>query len=192
MDTVSLKNSSQYDHTVLIERCKNGENLAFDEIVNKYQSQVYGIAYSFIGNCEDAYDISQEVFIKVFRSINNLKNDDSFFLWLKKITLNTCTDFIRRKKNEQMINELAYVQKNFYIDNGTFDLIIEAGELKKIIRKAVYDLPIKQREVFILRHYKELSLKDIAEVLDCSLGTVKAHLFRATKKIKILLIPYLA
>ncbi|MGB9596676.1 MAG: RNA polymerase sigma factor [Candidatus Poribacteria bacterium] len=192
MGIVSLTNSSQLDHVILIEKFKSGESQAFEEIVNKYQSQVYNIAYNFLGNCEDAYDISQEVFIKVFKSINNLKNDNSFFLWLKRITLNTCTDFVRRKNNEQLLDKLAYIQENYYNNNRTFDKLIEMGELKKTITKAVYKLPLKQREVFMLRHYEELSLKDIAKVLGCSLGTVKAHLFRATRKLRILLMPYLA
>lgn len=191
MGIVSLTNSSQLDHVILIEKFKNGESQAFEEIVNKYQSQVYNIAYNFLGNCEDAYDISQEVFIKVFKSINNLKNDNSFFPWLKKITLNTCTDFVRRRNNEQLLDELTYIQKNYYNNDRTFDKLIEIGELKKTIVKAISKLPLKQREVFMLRHYDELSLKDIAKVLGCSLGTVKAHLFRATKKLRVLLTPYL-
>ncbi len=192
MGIVSLGNTPQLDHIILIERFKKGEIGAFDEIVNKYQKQVYNIAYGFIGNCEDAYDISQEVFIKVFRSLRQLKNSASFFLWLKRITINTCTDFVRRQANEQTIEEFSYIQEYYTNDNRTSDRIMETGELKNVINRAVERLPMKQRKVFMLRHYDELPLKDIAEVLGCSLGTVKAHLFRATQRLRTLLLPYLA
>jgi RNA polymerase sigma-70 factor, ECF subfamily len=192
MGIVSVGNTPQLDHIILIERFKKGEIGAFDEIVNKYQKQVYNIAYGFIGNCEDAYDISQEVFIKVFRSLRQLKNSASFFLWLKRITINTCTDFVRRQANEQNLEEFSYIQERYANDNRTSDSIMETGELKNVINRAVERLPMKQRKVFMLRHYDELPLKDIAEVLGCSLGTVKAHLFRATQRLRTLLLPYLA
>lgn len=192
MGIISLGNPSQIDYTILIERFKNGEIEAFEEIVNKYQKQVYNIAYRFIGNCEDAYDVSQEVFIKVFRSLNSLKNGSSFFLWLKKITLNTCIDFVRQKTDDQILGELNYIQTNYYEDNRTSDKSIEMYELRKTIGKAVSKLPLRQRKVFMLRHYDDMPLKDIAKVLGCSLGTVKAHLFRANKRLRMMLIPYLA
>jgi RNA polymerase sigma-70 factor, ECF subfamily len=192
MGIVSAGNTPQLDHIILIERFKKGEIGAFDEIVSKYQKQVYNIAYGFIGNCEDAYDISQEVFIKVFRSLRQLKNGASFFLWLKRITINTCTDFVRRQANEQTLEEFSYIQERYADDNRTSDRIMETGELKNVINRAVERLPMKQRKVFMLRHYDELPLKDIAEVLGCSLGTVKAHLFRATQRLRTLLLPYLA
>jgi RNA polymerase sigma-70 factor (ECF subfamily) len=192
MGIVSLGNTPQLDHIILIDRFKKGEAGAFDEIVNKYQKKVYNIAYGFIGNCEDAYDISQEVFIKVFRSLGQLKNGASFFLWLKRITVNTCIDFVRQQANEQTLDEFSYLQKHYAEDNRTSDRIMETGELKKIINRAIERLPMKQRKVFVLRHYDELPLKDIAEVLGCSLGTVKAHLFRATHRLRTLLLPYLA
>ena len=173
MSIVSLGNTPQLDHIILIERFKKGDIGAFDEIVNKYQKQVYNIAYGFIGNCEDAYDISQEVFIKVFKSLGQLKNCALFFLWLKRITLNICTDFVRRQANEQTLDEFSYIQKGYANDNRTSDRIMETGELKRIISRAVDRLPVKQRKVFMLRHYDDLPLKDIAAVLGCSLGTVK-------------------
>ncbi|HGJ63796.1 TPA: sigma-70 family RNA polymerase sigma factor, partial [bacterium] len=180
------------EQTILIQKFKNGEVNAFEEIVKKYQKQVYNIAYGYIGNYEDAYDISQEVFLKVYKSIGKLKDNSAFGFWLRRITLNACTDYIRNQVNEMSMDDLSYVSNHYYSDNGTSDKLMESGELGKVISKAIQRLPKKQQKVFILRHYDGLALKDIAETLNCSLGTVKAHLFRATRRLRDILMPYVS
>ena len=192
MGAVSLVNATQMEHTILVERFKKGESGAFDEIVNKYQKQVYNLAYGFTGNCEDAYDISQEVFIKVYRSLDKLRNGSAFILWLRRITINTCTDYLRQQVSEETLDDVSYLHKYYSSDYRSSDKLMETGELRKIISRAVERLPKRQRRVFILRHYEGLPLKDIAKTLNCSLGTVKAHLFRATRRLRDLLLPYVS
>lgn len=182
----------QIDSPILIERFKNGENNVFDEIVRRHQKQVYNLAYNFTQNCEDAYDISQEVFIKVYRSLRKIKKASAFNLWLRRVTINACTDYLRQKPNERVFEDMLYID-NYYTKNGDDipDRLVEALELNSIILKAVNRLPKKQRKVFILRHYNNMSLKEIASILNCSLGTVKAHLFRAKDRLRNILCPYL-
>lgn len=192
MGVASFGVVSPIEQTILIQKFKNGEINAFEEIVRKYQKQVYNIAYGYIGNYEDAYDISQEVFLKVYKSIGKLKDDSAFSFWLRRITLNACTDYIRNQVNEMSMDDLSYVSNHYYNDSGTSDKLMESGELGKIISKAVRRLPKKQQKVFMLRHYDGLALKDIAETLNCSLGTVKAHLFRATRRLRDILMPYVS
>jgi RNA polymerase sigma-70 factor (ECF subfamily) len=192
MGVASFGVVSPIEQTILIQKFKNGEVNAFEEIVRKYQKQVYNIAYGYIGNYEDAYDISQEVFLKVYKSIGKLKDNSAFGFWLRRITLNACTDYIRNQVNEMSMDDLSYVSNHYYSDNGTSDKLMESGELGKVISKAIQRLPKKQQKVFILRHYEGLALKDIAETLNCSLGTVKAHLFRATRRLRDILMPYVS
>ena len=192
MGVASLVNTPQLEQAILVERFKKGELGAFDDIMKRYQKQVYNLAYSFIGNYEDAYDISQEVFIKVYRSLDNLRNGSAFVLWLRRITINACTDYLRKQVNEETLDDISYLHNSISSDDRNSDQLMETGELQKIIFRAVERLPKGQRKVFVLRHYEGLSLKDIAETLNCSLGTVKAHLFRATRRLRDLLLPYVS
>ena len=192
MGVVSFSVASPIEHATLIQRFKNGEINAFDEIVRKYQKQVYNIAYGYIGNYEDAYDVSQEVFMKVYKSLGKLKDNASFIFWLRRITLNACTDYVRLQINETSIEDVSYIGDCYYTDNEASDKLTESSELEKMITKAIQRLPKKQQKVFVLRHYEGLALKDIAETLNCSLGTVKAHLFRATRRLRDILTPYIS
>jgi len=192
MGVASFGVASPIEQAVLIQRFKNGELTAFDEIVRKYQKQVYNTAYGYIGNYEDAYDISQEVFIKVYKSLGKLKDNAAFGFWLRRVTLNACTDYVRRQGSETAMEDLSYLSNHYHTDNGTSDKLTESGELGKMISKAIQRLPKKQQKVFVLRHYEGLALKDIAETLNCSLGTVKAHLFRATRRLRDILMPYVS
>jgi RNA polymerase sigma-70 factor (ECF subfamily) len=194
LGTVSLDDISHVERATLVERFQSGEPGAFDEIVNRCQRHVYNLAYHFTHNCEDAHDISQEVFIKVFRSLNKLRESSAFDVWLRRVTVNACMDYLRRRPNEQMLDDLSYLDYELLArgDNGLPDKPVEDGELRNVISRAVNQLPKRQRKVFILRHYEGLSLKEIAKALSCSLGTVKAHLFRATRRLRKLLLPYMS
>ncbi|MBM3211701.1 sigma-70 family RNA polymerase sigma factor [Candidatus Poribacteria bacterium] len=178
---------------LLIKRFQNGETSVFSEIVNNCRDRVRYIAYNFTQNWEDAFDISQEVFIKVFRSINKLNEISAFDAWLKRVTINACMDHLRQRNNERLfLNPISLDHES--IKNTLHDINHspeENNELQKVIAKAVKQLPKGQRRVFSLRYYDGLSLKEISEELNCSVGTVKAHLFRATRRLRKLLTPYI-
>lgn len=194
METLCLENTPQINRYTLVERFQNGEISAFDEIVNGCQKYVYNLAYRFTQNSEDSYDISQEVFIKVFRSLSKLKNNTAFDAWLRRVTVNACMDYLRRRRNELSFEDLACLDRESIARDNSVptDGPVENGELGMVISRAVNQLPRRQRRVFILRHYEGLALKDIARKLNCSLGTVKAHLFRATRRLRKLLQPYVS
>ncbi len=194
MGTVTVDSIPHVKHAVLVERFQSGELAAFDEIVDRCQKRVYNLAYRFTRNCEDAYDISQEVFIKVFRSLSRLKNSSAFDAWLKRVTVNACMDHLRRQPGEHAFSDLACLDHEYAagIRSMLPDGSLENSELRRVISRAVDQLPKRQRKVFILRHYEGLPLKEIARTLDCSLGTVKAHLFRATRRLRKLLLPYVS
>lgn len=177
---------------MLVERFQSGDISAFDEIVDRYHRRIYSLAYHFTYNCEDAYDISQEVFMKVFRSLGSLRNGSAFDTWLRRITVNTCIDYLRQRPNEEMIDDSSLLDHGQTTSrHGDLpNAPVEAGELRNIISRAVDQLPRRQKRVFILRHYQGLSLKEVARTLKCPLGTVKANLFHATRRLRKLLLPY--
>ena len=134
------------------------------------------------------------VFIKVFKSLGSLRNASTFHKWLKQIAINTCIDHLRKCPDESAVDDFSQIDYRC-IAGGYSELPdsrIALSELQDMIRKAVDQLPEKQRTAFVLRHYEDLSLKEMAQALKCPLGTVKANLFHATQRLKILLLPYLS
>ena len=194
METLCLENFSHVDRYTLVERFQGGEIAAFEEIVDRCQKHVYNMAYHITHNHEDSHDISQEVFMKVFRSLGKLKNISAFDPWLRRVTINACMDYLRRRPNEHTMEDFDFLSHESIStgSNTSPDKPLESDELEKLISRAVAQLPNRQRKVFVLRHYEGLALKDIARSLNCSLGTVKAHLFRATRRLRKLLQPYVS
>ena len=194
MGTTYIDGRPYTDSSVLVERFQSGEPDAFGQIVDRSRARVYNLAYRFTHNCEDACDISHEVFIKVFRSLGKLKNSSAFDAWLRRVTVNTCMDHLRRWSNEKIVDGFSYLDYEYVTDPGSVrpDGPVEDGELRRMISRAVERLPRRQKRVFVLRHYEGLPLKEIARTLNCSLGTVKAHLFRATRRLRKLLRPYVS
>lgn len=188
----SRSNVSSADCVILVEQFQSGDIDAFDEIVDKYNRYVYSLAYRFTRNYEDAYDISQEVFIKVFKSLGNLRSRSTFQTWLRKLTINTCIDYLRQQSKKCIADDLNSLE---FIPDANAELpncSVEGSELSNIILNAVAQLPKRQKKVFILRHYEGLSLKEVAGTLSCPLGTVKANLFHAKRRLKELLLPYVS
>ncbi|GIX07624.1 MAG: RNA polymerase sigma-H factor [Candidatus Poribacteria bacterium] len=189
---MSVKDADQF----LVEQFQSGDRGAFDALVQRHYRRIYDYAYYFTHDVEEAYDITQEVFLRAFKALNGFKGDSSFYTWLYKIATNACIDHRRRRR--------VYRRVALYED-----LNVEAGldrmpdrerlpdeqvldlEIDEQIKQAVRQLPEKQRQVFILRHFEGLSLQEIADILNRELGTVKAHLFHATRKMRRLLAPYL-
>jgi len=194
LETLCLENFSHVDRYTLVERFQGGEIAAFEEIVDRCQKHVYNMAYRITHNHEDSHDISQEVFMKVFRSLGKLKNISAFDPWLRRVTINACMDYLRRRPNEHTMEDFDFLSHESIStgSNTRPDKPLESDELEKLISRAVDQLPNRQKKVFVLRHYEGLSLKDIARSLNCSLGTVKAHLFRATRRLRKLLQPYVS
>lgn len=179
----------------LVERFQQGDDGAFDELVRKYQSKVYELAYHFTHNVEDALDLSQEAFLRVFKSLPAFKQQSSFYTWLFRIVKNLGIDYSRRQKKR--LGALALTEYHLKeetkinIAYASPSKLVEAQELKDAITQAIEMLPSRQRSAFILWYYEQLDLNSIAEILDCRLGTVKAHLSHARQKLKQMLSPFL-
>lgn len=178
---------------LLIKRSKKGDTDSFEQLVSNYQVSAYNIAYRMLGNKEDASDCTQDAMIKVFRSISKFKGNSSFSTWMYRIVINTCKDFIRKKKevlylDNDIKGEEGNIKRELEDSSDTPETILERKELKKEIEKAIMEINSDHREVIVLRDIREYSYEEIAEILDCSIGTVKSRINRGRKALKDVLL----
>ncbi|CUS77505.1 RNA polymerase sigma-70 factor, ECF subfamily [Candidatus Kryptonium thompsonii] len=166
----------------LVNEFKNGNVSAFDEIVRRYQKKVYLLARRILTNHDDADDVAQEVFIKLFNSLHEFKGESSLFTWIYRITVNECNSVLRKKKIKEVvpIDELV----NFLGLNQTPEHELFKKEESNLIERAIEKLPAKQRTVFVMRFFEELDYEEISKILKKPIGTLKANYFHAVKKIQ--------
>jgi RNA polymerase sigma-70 factor (ECF subfamily) len=173
-----------------VNRIKSGDISAFDELISRYWKQVYHLAYRMTNSHEDAEDVSQEVFAKVFNAISLWKPKASFYTWLRTVTLNLCIDYHRAKvrRQTQSLDDKDGVIISISADSSYNPLeTLETSELNKKILLAANKLSSQQRKAFMLCQYWNLPQKEAAEIMGCAVGTIKAHLSRATAKMRDLL-----
>ena len=179
----------------LVEKAQSGDTRAFDELVLKYQKRVYELVYGFTRNPDDAFDLAQEVFLKAWNSRNKFKGNSTFYTWLFAIARNAGIDYTRKHKHRRNValdEDISVSKRNLFSEMSveTPDREVERMELGREIAKAVEQLPPRQKQVFILRHHEGMALKEIAKELNLRIGSVKAHLFNATRTLRELLTPY--
>ncbi len=172
----------------LIVRLKDEDASAFDELVFTYQRKGFSIAYNLAGNCEDAKDILQEAFIKVYCNIKSFNEDASFFTWLYRIVVNCALDFMRKRKRifsifREPVSEEEFIKEPVDMSSGPQERAIN-DELSQRLEACIAQLPEKQKACFLLKHRSGLKNQEIAEVLGCKLSTVKVHLFRAANTLQ--------
>ncbi len=166
----------------LIRRFKQGEEKAFNELVNLYKKRIFNLVFRMVRNKEDAMDLAQEVFVKVYHSLKDFRGESSFSTWLHRIAVNLSLNFTQRDKFRSFISLPDLIEEIPAIGSPLKDF--EKKELDKAIDQAVLSLPKKQKAVFVLRHYQELQYSEIAKVLGKSEGAIKANYFQALKKLK--------
>jgi RNA polymerase sigma-70 factor (ECF subfamily) len=173
--------------TDLISRAAGGDSSAFQALVERHRSMVYRVAYQFAGNHHDAEDIAQEVFIKVYRSLDRFRQDAQLTSWMYRIVMNACIDHRRRQRlavaapfgeeaEQRMLNtpeERPDPEERAY-----------AGELGQVLESEIGRLPNGQRVVFVMRHHQGMKLCEIAEALGLAEGTVKRQLHAAVHRLR--------
>lgn len=169
---------------VLISRFQDGEAEAFDRLMALHTDRIFALAWGVLQNREDAMDATQEVFIKLHGALVRFSASDNLNAWLYRVCLNHCIDRKRRAKwtSVEMTDDEWDRLQGSEGDEPEFRAC--QSEMGRIIRGAVDRLPERQRLVFILRHYKLLSISEIADAMGCSTGAVKAHLSRATANMR--------
>ena len=169
----------------LIASCKRGDRDAFNEIVMKYQTQVFNIAYSVLSDYDDASDAAQEVFIKIYRSIASFKGQSSFSTWLYRICVNVCNDILRKRQRRGPSVSLDAEEEDkgaaaeLVSELPTPEQSAEQNERQRIVREAIAGLNEEYRAVIICYDIQQLSYEETAAILKCPVGTVKSRLNRA-------------
>lgn len=154
---------------------------AFEKLILSYEGKIYNMCFYLLKNKEDAMDASQEVCIKIYKSIDKFKGESKFSTWIYRITYNTCIDFIKKRKNELSYDEV--IDTDTHRDDRIED-IIESKELKYEIKRCIMKLSEDFRTIVIFRDIEGLSYQEIAEILNIEVGTVKSRLNRAREALR--------
>jgi len=183
----------------IVRRVQNGDVAAFDLLVVKYRTRVYSVVYNLTSNREDAADLTQDAFIKSFQSINRFQGQSSFFTWLYRIAVNSTLTHLRKnrlrtffsfeklKEDDKVSTEvIAALTDNTGADHETF-----ARELQEKLNEAMQKLSIRHRTVITLFEIDGLGHQEIAEIMNCSVGTVRSRLHYAKQLLQSELQPYI-
>jgi len=172
----------------LILRAQTGDQEAFREIVDMYRTRVASIAYGLVGNFEDARDISQEVFIKVYRALDRFDTNKKFFTWLYRLAVNASIDFLRanrkRSHQESIDSEQNYAQYADQRLESDLEYYLENMERREIFQRIVDELNPRQKMAFVLCDLQGLSSIEASEIIDCPQVTLRWYLHEARKKIR--------
>ncbi len=187
-----IKETTSDKEVLLVHQAQSGDIRSFSALVEIYQERAVHIAYSFLGNFEDARDIAQEAFVKAYESLQSFKAECRFYTWFYRILVNHCKDFLRKKKVRQHISFWFHQDHKDEEDpmakiaDHAKDALeqLENRELGCEISKALEKLPDQQRVSFSLRYLEGFSIEEIAESMGLSAGAVKAHLWQAGQKMR--------
>lgn len=186
----------------VIQAVLQGASDRYGELVDRYQLAAWKLAYSFVGDFEEAKDLSQNGFVKAYQNLDRFRGGSRFSTWLYRIVANECKDFLRRKSRRPFLVSLSTPDEPQESDSPVLPFELEDRssnpretaqdrELAVQLARAVERLPMKQRTAFLLRHANGLSLEETSEAMGCRPGTVKAHLFRASESLRSFMGPFL-
>lgn len=183
----------------LAERFASGEVDSFRVLVEKYKSRVYNVVYGIMGSRDEAEDLTQEVFIKVYRNLHHFKGKSRFYTWLYRIAVNVC---LSAKRKRGQFSYIVSTSESSEVDTGRQKIeladetysprkVSENMELVLQIQSAINSLPRVLEMTFVLREFEDLSYRELARIFRCSSGTIKSRLARARERLRRKLRPYL-
>ncbi|HEY2152710.1 MAG TPA: RNA polymerase sigma factor [Vicinamibacterales bacterium] len=185
--TSADSNLDGLDERALVDACLANRPGAFDLIVERHRRPVYLLCYRFVGNHEDASDLSQDVFLRAYRGLGNFRGQSSIGTWLHRIGVNVCLNRISSKAPLGKLTE-AIAEREFAdsrSESASERMLRDERAVR--VREAIAQLPKKQRATLILRMYHEMPHQDIADILGSSVGAVKANFFHALANLKKML-----
>jgi RNA polymerase sigma-70 factor (ECF subfamily) len=172
------------DDFSLIKRFIDGDEAVFAELVKRHKEKVRNIVYLTLSNSNSVDDIAQEVFITVYRHLKSFRFESQFTTWIYRITINKCKDHLRKKNVRRIFLPLSEEEKE-----PVFESINEDTDIKQIVRSAIATLPDKLKIPLVLKDLEGFSYQEIADTMECEIGTVKSRIFRARESLKKVLKP---
>jgi RNA polymerase sigma-70 factor (ECF subfamily) len=169
----------------LIRLVKVGNNQAFTEIVTLYQKRIFKMAYGFFRDSDDAMEIVQETFLRIYEKIDKFDNHSSFKNWVYRIAYNLCIDFYRKFKNKSKHSkEICEFDKVSSADTIDPEVHLDRQNFQESLQNSLETLSKRQKMIFVMKHYNSLKYREISEILNISVGTVKSLHHRAAKVLK--------
>ena len=186
-ETKKHKTNKEID-LALVRRAKKGDYRAFDLLVLKYQSRVIATAYKYVKEKQLAEDIAQEAFIKSYKSLDSFREESSFYTWVYRIAVNTAKNYIVSSKRREEIIMTDFSEDNTYypekLDVDSPQDILNASELRDLIFETLSSLGEETRTALSLREFDGFSYEQIAEIVNCPVGTVRSRIFRGREMIE--------
>ena len=196
MQTEETLAQADVSETDLVKRCQAGDTEAFDQLVTRYRTRIFGMIYNMVHNEQDAWDLAQDSFVKAWKSIKRFRGRSSFYTWIYRIVMNVTIDWLRKKQVKGVGAEFDDAIQAKQIDPASKTApkadalpyeIMQRSETRTRIDNAIAQLSPEHRAVILMKEIEEMQYHEIAETLGCSIGTVMSRLFYARKKLQNLL-----
>jgi RNA polymerase sigma-70 factor, ECF subfamily len=196
MQTEATPAQADVSELDLVKRCQDGDSEAFDELVTRYRTRVFGMIYNMVHSEQDAWDLAQDSFIKAWKSIKRFRGQSSFYTWIYRIVMNVTIDWLRKKQvkgggaefdDSVQLKEVDPASKTMPKADALPSQTMEQKEIRGEIDKAIALLSPEHRAVILMKEIDGMQYHEIAESLGCSIGTVMSRLFYARKKLQNLL-----
>jgi RNA polymerase sigma-70 factor (ECF subfamily) len=196
MQTEATPAQADVSELDLVRRCQAGDTEAFDELVTRYRTRVFGMIYNMVHSEQDAWDLAQDSFLKAWKSIKRFRGRSSFYTWIYRIVMNVTIDWLRKKQIKGAGTEFDDTIQLRQVDPASKTVpktealpheTMERDEIRVRIDKAIAQLSPEQRAVILMKEIEDMQYHEIAEALGCSIGTVMSRLFYARKKLQTLL-----
>jgi len=182
---------------VLVERVRRGDKAAFDILVLKYQNKIIQLVYRYVHDPDEAMDVAQEAFIKAYRAIGRFRGDSAFYTWLYRIAINTAKNYLVASGRRPPAGDIDAQDAEQYEgatglrEYATPERMLLKDEIESTVARAIEDLPDDLKTAITLRELEGLSYEEIAEAMECPIGTVRSRIFRAREAIDTRLKPLL-
>jgi RNA polymerase sigma-70 factor (ECF subfamily) len=174
----------------LVERVQRGDKHAFDLLVLKYQHKIVGLVSRYLWDQDEVLDVTQEAFIKAYRALPRFRGDSQFYTWLYRIAINTAKNYLVSRSRRPPDTDIDVAEGEFHDNTAVLKDIenpenaLATEQLEKVIYQAIDDLPDELKTAVTLREFEGLSYEEIAEVMECPVGTVRSRIFRARESIE--------
>lgn len=173
----------------LVAKVQKGDSRAFDMLVLKYQHKIFGLISRYVNDPDEVQDVAQEAFIKAYRALPKFRGESAFYTWLYRIAINTAKNYLVSRSRRPPGSDVEIGDAEYFEGGGalreieTPETALFGAELKVVVERAIRELPEDLRTAVTLREFDGLSYEDIAEIMDCPVGTVRSRIFRAREAI---------